>query len=77
MGATLKKRNKTTAKERTEVAPAKKRTKKVHGDEPIDLSAAKEYTGKRCHELEHEIRRREKAPVTCRCLKSHGICPRE
>ena len=76
--ATLKKRTeKTTAKERTETAPAKKRTRKVHGDETMDVSAAKEYTGKPRQELEHGNRRRKKTRVTRRCLENHGRCLRE
>ena len=76
--ATLKKRTeKTTAKERTEMAPAKKRTRKVHGDETMDVSAAKEYTGKHSHELEHGNRRREETRVTRRSLRNHGRCLRE
>ena len=59
------------------MAPAKKRTRKVHGDETMDVSAAKAYTGKYCHELEHGNRRREKTRVSRRRLRNHGRCLRE
>ena len=59
------------------MAPAKKRTRRVHGDETMDISAAKEYTGKQRQELEPGNRRREKTRVTCRCLRNHGRCLRE
>ena len=59
------------------MVPAKKRTRKVHGDETMDISAAEEYTRKQRQELEHGNRRREKTRVNCRCLGNHGRCPRE
>ena len=63
-GATLKKRTeRTTAKERTEMCPAKKRTQKVQGDEPMDISAAKDCT------VKHAPRRAEKNPPA---KKTHG-----
>ena len=65
-GATLKKHTeKTIAKERTEMCPAKKRTQKVQGDEPMDISAAKDCT------VKHAPRRAEKSPPPP-AKKTHG-----